>query len=110
MSAALSVISTRLIMTKSSPSLRAKRSNPSRHDMKDGLLRRFAPRNDGLCFIALLSVSLSEEAKRLGAVAHQDVLGLLIMIQHHLVVLTADAGGLIAAEGGVRRIGVIAGR
>jgi hypothetical protein len=29
-----------------SPSLRAKRSNPSRRERRHGLLRRFAPRND----------------------------------------------------------------
>ena len=29
------------------PSLRAQRSNPSHRGRKDGLLRRFAPRNDG---------------------------------------------------------------
>jgi hypothetical protein len=29
-----------------SPSLRAKRSNPSRVQGKNGLLRRYAPRND----------------------------------------------------------------
>jgi alkylhydroperoxidase/carboxymuconolactone decarboxylase family protein YurZ len=29
------------------PSLRAKRSNPLRHKWRNGLLRRFAPRNDG---------------------------------------------------------------
>jgi hypothetical protein len=32
-----------------------------------------------------------EEAELLGTVADQHVLGLLIMIQHHPVVLTADA-------------------
>src|SRR6266480_5586264 len=33
-------------MQPASSSLRAKRSNPSSHRRKDGLLRRFAPRND----------------------------------------------------------------
>src|SRR5690242_18409228 len=34
-------------MDRSPSSLRAKRSNPSRRLLKSGLLRRFAPRNDG---------------------------------------------------------------
>src|SRR5579862_1989914 len=50
----------------------------------------------------------SKEAERLGAVAHQDVLGLLVMIEHHLVSLAPDSRLLVAAECGVRRIGVIA--
>src|ERR1700733_15909634 len=49
-----------------------------------------------------------KEAQRLSAVADQHVLGLLIMIQHHLVRLTADARLLVAADRRVRRIGVIA--
>src|SRR6267143_1272359 len=31
-----------------SPSLRAQRSNPCRYRKKNGLLRRYAPRNDGV--------------------------------------------------------------
>src|SRR6202042_708719 len=50
----------------------------------------------------------SEEAQGLGAVAHQDVLGVLIVVEHHLVVFAADAGGLVSAERGMRRVGVIA--
>src|SRR6202790_4321225 len=34
-------------MARGTPSLRAKRSNPYRRVQKGGLLRRFAPRNDG---------------------------------------------------------------
>src|SRR5438046_1417135 len=41
-------------MTLSMPSLRAKRSNPSSHIKKVGLLRRFAPRNDGLVVVVLI--------------------------------------------------------
>src|SRR5689334_22960224 len=50
----------------------------------------------------------SEEAELLGGVAHQEVLGLLVMIQHHLVVLPADARALVAAEGGMRGVRVVA--
>src|SRR6478672_10894550 len=52
----------------------------------------------------------SEEAHRLRVVAHQQVLGLLIMLEHHLVVFTADARLLVTAERGMRRIQVIAVR
>src|SRR5881275_2005750 len=50
----------------------------------------------------------SEEAKLLGAVAHQQVLGLLIVIQHPEMVFAADARLLVAPECGMRRIGMIA--
>src|SRR5689334_3844586 len=33
-----------------------------------------------------------EQAQRLGTVADQEVLGLAVVVQHHLVVLAADAG------------------
>src|SRR3954447_488271 len=52
----------------------------------------------------------SEEAQRLRAVADQEVLGLLVVVEHHLVVLAPDAGLLVAAEGGVRRVEVVAVR
>ena len=42
-----------------------------------------------------------EEAQRLLGVAHQQVLGLLVVVEHHLVGLTADTGLLVATEGGV---------
>jgi len=35
-----------------------------------------------------------EEPERLRAVADQEVLGLRVMLEHHLVVLTADSGDL----------------
>src|ERR1700761_2524551 len=54
--------------------------------------------------------SSSEEPERLVAVADQQVLGLLVVIQHHLVVLAPDARLLVAAERRVRRIGVVAVR
>jgi hypothetical protein len=44
----------------------------------------------------------SEEAERVLRVADQQVLGLLVVVQHHLVVLPADAGLLVAAERRVR--------
>src|SRR5438445_9396211 len=49
-----------------------------------------------------------EEAELLRAVANQHVLGLLVVIEHHLVRLAADAGLLVAAKGRMRGIGVIA--
>src|SRR5215471_9171340 len=51
-----------------------------------------------------------EEAEGLRRVADQEILGLLVVVQHHLVGLAADAGLLVAAEGRVRRVGVVAVR
>src|SRR6516225_7290493 len=50
----------------------------------------------------------SEEAELLRAVADQEVFGLLVVIEHHLVGFTPDARLLVAAERRMRRIGVIA--
>src|SRR6516165_3733063 len=50
----------------------------------------------------------SEEAELLGAIADQHVLRLLIVIEHHLVGLAADARLLIAAERRMGGIGVVA--
>src|SRR5215469_592300 len=50
----------------------------------------------------------SEEPEGLRAIAHQHVLGLLVVVEHDLVVLAADAGLLVAAEGRMGRIEVIA--
>src|SRR5215475_539233 len=50
----------------------------------------------------------SEKAELLGAVAHQHVLRLLIVIEHHLVGFAPDTRLLVSAERRVRRIGVIA--
>ena len=41
---------------------------------------------------------LSEESKRILVVRHKYILGVAIMTQHHLVVLTPDAGFLVAAK------------
>src|SRR6516225_7298389 len=49
----------------------------------------------------------SEEPERLGGVADQEVLGLAVVLQHHLAVLPADAGDLVAAERGTRRVPVV---
>ncbi|EJZ06057.1 hypothetical protein MFORT_28624 [Mycolicibacterium fortuitum subsp. fortuitum DSM 46621 = ATCC 6841 = JCM 6387] len=49
-----------------------------------------------------------EEALRLVGVAHQQVLGLLVVVEHHLVVLAADTGLLVTAERRVRGVGVVA--
>ncbi len=50
----------------------------------------------------------SEQAQRRGAVAHQQVFGLLIGIQRHLVRFPTDAGLFIAAERRMRRVDMIA--
>src|SRR3954468_4321084 len=52
----------------------------------------------------------SEEPECLLAVGHQQVLRLLVVVQHHLVVLAPDARLLVAAEGRVRRVRVVAVR
>src|SRR5690349_6064159 len=52
----------------------------------------------------------SEESLRVVAVAHQQVLGLLVVVEHHLVVLAPDAGLLVPTERGVRRVLVVAVR
>src|SRR6185436_6028659 len=50
----------------------------------------------------------SEETELLRAVADQQVFGLLVVIQHHLVGLAADTRLLVTAERGMRRIGMVA--
>ena len=53
----------------------------------------------------------SEEAERLGVIADQQALGLAVVLEHHLVVLAADARGVVAAErrvGGVLVLAVVA--
>src|SRR4051812_35343198 len=49
-----------------------------------------------------------EETERLLAIADEQILCLLIMIEHHLASLATDAGLFVAAECRMRRIGVIA--
>src|SRR5450432_410651 len=49
-----------------------------------------------------------EESERLRAVAHQYILGLLIMVEHHFVVLSADTGLLVAAKSRMRWIRMVA--
>src|SRR5207244_12280141 len=50
----------------------------------------------------------SEEPERLRAIADENVLRLLVVVEHHLVRLAADARLLLAAEGRVRGIEVVA--
>src|SRR6476646_8008157 len=52
----------------------------------------------------------SEEAELVLAIAHQHVLGLLIVVEHHLVVLAADTRLLVATERRVRRVLMVAVR
>src|ERR1700692_1221800 len=49
----------------------------------------------------------SKEAKLLGTVAYQHVLGLLVVVEHHLMVFPADARLLVSAERRMRGIGVV---
>ena len=49
----------------------------------------------------------SEEAQRVDVVADQEVLGLLVVVEHHFVGFAADTGLLVATEGGVRRVQVV---
>src|SRR5450631_1028539 len=49
----------------------------------------------------------SEEAELLGAIADQQVLGLLVMVEHHLVGFSADARLLVSAERRMCGISVI---
>src|SRR5581483_4648200 len=51
-----------------------------------------------------------EEAHWVGVVAHQQALGLRVVVEHHAVVLASHARGLVAAEGGMRRVVVVAVR
>jgi hypothetical protein len=50
----------------------------------------------------------SKEAECLRAIADHEVLGLLIVVEHHLVIFAANAGLLVAAERRMRGIDVIA--
>src|SRR5579864_6612659 len=56
------------------------------------------------------SVMVLEEPQRFGAVADEQVLGLRIVFQHHLVRFAADAGNFVPAECRARRIQVVAVR
>ena len=50
----------------------------------------------------------SEEAQLVLVERDEHVLGLAVVAQHHLVRLAAEARLLVAAERGVRRVGVVA--
>src|SRR5690606_21887616 len=50
----------------------------------------------------------SEKAHRIDVVADQQVLGLLIAVEDHLVGLATDTGFLVTTEGGVGRVHVVA--
>src|SRR5574343_1260403 len=49
-----------------------------------------------------------EEAQLVFRVGNEQVLRLLVMVEHDLVGLAADTGFLVAAEGSVGRVGVVA--
>src|ERR1700735_4809713 len=57
---------------------------------------------------ATRAMVILEETEFLGAIAHQHVLGLLVVIEHHPVVLPTDPRLLVAAKRRMRRIRVIA--
>src|SRR6266481_5721703 len=84
-SAARFVISTRLTMTNSN-------SIASRKEQARDWTR---------------ACSFSKEAKRLSRIAYQDVLGVLIVVEHHLVIFAPDAGLLVSTECGMSRISMI---
>ena len=65
---------------------------------------RFPPstRDDGS------AVSILEEPERFRAVAHQDILRLLVMIEHHFVRFPSHTGFFISAESRVCGIRVVA--
>src|SRR6478735_622030 len=67
-------------------------------------------RAPGPCRWACGTKRRSEEAESLARVAHQQVLGLLVVVQHHQVVLAPDAGLLVAAERRMRGVLVVAVR
>ena len=50
------------------------------------------------------SLACSEEAERIDVVADEQVLGLLVVVEHHLVGFATDTGLLVATERGVRRV------
>lgn len=78
----------------------------SRPDRADRRRRRLTGRSPGQA----PSLIPLEEAQLLRRIRHQQVLRLLIVIQHHPVVLPPDPRLLVAAESGVRRVGVVAVR
>src|SRR5690554_8069933 len=62
----------------------------------------------GPCGWAPTATCRSEEPERVGVVAGQHTLGLLIMLQRHLVGLAANTGLLVTTEGRVGRVCVVA--
>src|SRR5665213_2218529 len=52
--------------------------------------------------------NVSEQPEWLGAVADEEVLRLAVVVEHHRVVLPADTGDLVAAEGRACRVLVVA--
>src|SRR5260370_17720985 len=85
-SAALSVISTRLTIAPSLVDKERKRGSSPR-----------------LCSILNL-----EEAQRLGRIAHQDVLRILIVFEHHLWVFATNTALLVPPKPAIRRLPIIA--
>ena len=57
--------------------------------------------------LSLVTTAGLEEAERLGAVADQEVLGLRVVLEHHLVVLPPHPGDLVATEGGSGGVEVV---
>src|SRR5438105_11264622 len=82
--------------------------------MADSLSRCRVAARPGLAWVAACTATPVcpglEKAEWLGAVADQQVLGLAVVFEHHPVVLPADAGNLVPAERGARRVLVVAVR
>src|SRR5262245_24250982 len=57
---------------------------------------------------APVSLGLSEEADGLGVLSPQEVLGLLLAVEHHAVILAAEARLLVSAECGMCGVQVVA--
>src|ERR1039457_2535193 len=77
--------------------------------------RRIASRAAGVAVMRARAIGSditgsSEQPERFTAVADEEVLRLAVVIQHHAVVLPADAGDLVATECGTCRVLVIAVR
>src|SRR3546814_17377579 len=54
------------------------------------------------------ALPISEQAERVLVIGDEQVLGLLIMVEHHPVIFTPEARRLVSAEGGMGGVLVIA--
>src|SRR5690554_446293 len=61
----------------------------------------------GPCGWAPTATCRSEEPERVGVIAGQHTLGLLVMLQRHLVGFTANTGLLVTTKRGMGRVRVV---